>query len=285
MTQPGTPTNPKYDFAERVLNVRMYPEALPPALPLQLPIPPDSHVVGSVFHPQVGSLAEQRSSGMLYRGERFDVVFAVAGTTADVLTFYEPVFAEQDWHRAWPATDPSTIRSFHREQYHNADWQTLTLVTDQDRAPGEVHLTLDMTLRSSPSSSYLKLIRTIPPLIAPPDGRLPFLDIDEVLGPYRALVRRGFSHGRYEQITTKDIVVETDMNATQLDAHVYKQLRGEGWQCLDGGAEGPIAWSRWAVTGGPDRQGWVVIRPGILPDYLDVSIWVSWIDQIGEPRQ
>lgn len=47
-----------------------------------------------------------------------------------------------------------------------------------------------------------------------------------------------------------EAVADTALSAKVLEAHYAKQLAAKGWTRVDGGADGPLAWSRWTLEGG-----------------------------------
>ncbi len=261
--QKPDPCAPLRELAERLLmpvlfgvppsSVRLYPRTLPPGLPLTLPLPPDSRLVGSVVRPSLAPGPEAAPCG-----EAFDIVLDVPGHADTVLTFYRRALADLGWTSP-PARGPglesgflpSTAPTLGAAFCAGAERPWLTVsVSPRADASNDVRVHIETGTPGpcgGPSAPPLSppLLLALPALHAPAGVRVLPLggSADDVHAESRA-------------------VVQTDTSVADIEAHYARQLAAAGWTRLDGTAQGRLAWSVWRVPGEGEWEGLLYVLDG-----------------------
>jgi hypothetical protein len=219
----------------RPQNARLVLGEVPEEIPLAPPIPAGGSVLGSVARQADGQLVN------------VDILVDLpSGMTAmEALAFYERELPARGWAAA-PAA-PSGMRggfqfgpgglsrTFCRDEA--GPWVSVTVGAQGGSAEARLHLDL-----TSPG-----------PCAQPGRGDPPGGDL---LPPLRApdgvsLLPLGGSFGSDQVVSQATLASESP--ATDLERHFAAQLLAAGWERIDDGADGPLAWSRWRL---PRRGAW-----------------------------
>ena len=256
------------DLAERLLGagqpvpggrpqaVQLLVGQLPEGLPVEVAVPPGGRVLGSA----VRRVGEQVTFA--------DVVLEVQAPAATALAAYGQELAARGWQ---PAPSPIFDRGGFQParvaesatfcQGRQGPWLSVTAV-GPDGGPSDVRLHLDLVNPGPCAQEALgqpRIAAHLPPLHAPAGVPL------ESRGG-------GGSNDRW----TVEAAAETDRAAAELEAHFARQLAAAGWTRLVGGADGPLAWSLWQVTGeaGEAWQGLLLVleAPGSARRSLHLRI-------------
>jgi hypothetical protein len=261
------------ELAERLLTpslpggqaprARLYPGTLPPDLPLPLPIPPDSRLVGSAVRPSLAPGPEP-----VPRGQAFDIVLDVPGAADTVLAFYQRAMGQLGWATPpargpglgggfLPSTAPTRAAAFCAGA--EGPWLNVSIAPRAD-APNDVRVHVEIGTPgpcdpAAPSLGPLPILTALPPLSAPAGVRM--LPLGGSAGDTHAEARA---------------VAQTNVSLADLEAHFAAQLAAAGWTRVAGGADEPLAWSVWRVpapTRAPSRaaaqapwQGFLYVLAG-----------------------
>lgn len=217
-----------YPADQRTRNPQLLPGQLPPNLPVETPLPPDSRVVGS-----------------LIRGPYFtEIVADTALSPEQVITFYVEKLTANGWNK--PDTFPGHMGGFAPtipgrnnlfcKGPHGPSLSIQAFISPADEKITNFRLNLDTNSRNSPCAQLAKQRAysekgPIPNLTTPPESR------QESRGG-------GGGSGRWYS----EAYLETDLNLTTIAAHYATQLDKAGWKRLDEGQNGPVAWQRWTFV-------------------------------------
>jgi hypothetical protein len=251
-------------LVERIANVpwgasrlpaqgRVFSGALPSDMPADIPILPDSHLLGSVVQPYIEGtymlempLPEPaEASVMLY--------FDVPGDPQSVVSRYDAILREQGW-----TIPPDPMESFRAKMGGGFEHP------DPPRAPHRTYC-------AGPKGPAVSVI-AYPGIAGVSDVRIWVRPTDRVLcsppppQPDRLVeMRRSLRMTPRLELPPDASIVwnqgqggdrrwmemcdcETEMSAEQLAAHVAPQMQSLGWTQLDEGVNGALAWSRWTRT-------------------------------------
>ena len=231
-------------FVERLLTYSSYPQSkpvaifpgeLPDNLSVDIPIPSDAAVIGSLVRP-----------GGTY--ERVEIILDVSMGPNDVFAFYRDSMNDAGWNETedfYPPERSGFISSVEPEsvifcRYEDKGPSIEITAHNLATAAGNVsdvrlHVDTDpQTWRCT--KSYFKpygddRVEIIPPL-KPPEGAM--------LGGSGL----GGGEGRWQA----DADIETELNVSELNTHYQKQLLEADWVLNDGGDTDTIAWSTWSFT-------------------------------------
>ena len=258
----GTPSPPPPSPAGGTLRARLFPGALPPTLPLDLPLPPGSRLVGSAVAPSLAGGPD------FAHAETIEVVLDAPGTPDEIVAFYEGALTERGWTAARDQGPepggfvPERLGGFQPSSIPSivffcpgaaGGWLALVVTP----APGgltdvRVHLETGFPGPCGGPGGPMRLppgAELLPPLNAPPG--VPVLPGGMGGGP---------------GLWTAVAVALTGRSAAELEAHYARQLAAAGWTRLDGGVVGPLAWSTWTVPGAGEWQGFLAVREAPGPD-------------------
>ena len=192
---------------------RLLPGVLPPELPVEVPLPPGSRLIGSVTREQPPPP----------RGEQIDIVLDVPGTEAEVFAWYGQALAERGWSAppvGGPApggfVPPSLGTSGSFCQGPNRPWLSVTVLPSLTGL-SDVRVGM-MTSRFSPCDG-------LPGTPLPRGGRGDELLPRLVPPPGVHFESMGGSSGGWAggQRSTSDALVVTDMDVGDLEAHFAQQ--------------------------------------------------------------
>jgi hypothetical protein len=236
---------------------RLLPGRLPDALPVALPMPQGSQIVGSVVRTAGG------------RPVSAEVLVEVPGSPGRSQALYEQTFAEQGW--ATPTGYPSGGFQQMRAPtpYYRCvgdDW-TLAMMTFRQLDGGrvEVHLSLQFAPMAGISGALGSMAVASCSTVASPSG-----GVARGIPDYRRdLLPRLFAPaGSQLQTTggamgsdyaTSEATAESDWSAGQLEAHFAAQLEQAGWEKVASGDAGVVAFSSWSLPHEPDWFGMLTI--------------------------
>ena len=249
--------------------VRLLPGALPAELPFELPLPPGSRLVGSAVQSRISSGGERR-------GESIDVVLDAPGAPDDVIDFYDDVLAARGWFfpgegRRGGGFQPTLAPS--SRTFCGSESGPVLFVTAHPRATGPNDVRIRVETGTPIPVPCGGLIRPpepvatdpLPPLFAPPGVQLLHSGGSATLGG--------------PGMRTSDAIAETEMPVPELEAHFARQLVAAGWTRLDGRADGPLAWSTWAVPGEGDWQGFLYVLAGPGPAHRSLHVQATSLAQ------
>ncbi len=206
---------------------------LPPALPIELPLPEKAGIIGS-----------------LVRGDHSaQIVLDVDQPAAAVVAFYRAQLEPAGWQEFdWPM----------RPRGFGYGWEANAVMFCQSRrgpsltvsafeAEGawtDVRLNLQTDPRHSPCAmpgrAYGPMMSPIPNLRAPAGARM-----------YGGGSSGGGGGNSWHSAAT----LETGLDAAALAAHYNQQLQAAGWEIVDQGRAGSSAWSTWRFRD-DQRDAW-----------------------------
>jgi hypothetical protein len=218
----------------------LLPQQLPDDVPLDLPIPAESHLIGSITRSQ-----QERPASSL-------VVLDVAGSPADLLAAYREMLNHHGW-RVVPHPPPGRIGFLDALDTESsssfcAGRDSVELVVSAvPRAAdlSEVRLYIDHVVgRPCPANWSLWPEQPNNTPGGRPGGLLPRL-----YAPVGA-ERRDAGH-EAAWLT----ILQTGWSATALEAHYAQQLAAAGWSRQASQPGAPLAWSTWRAPEGVDARG------------------------------
>ncbi len=254
------------ELAERLLAVPIYgpqapaprvqllPGQLPDDLPLDLPLPPGTRVVGSSVRQLDAPLPSNVTSA-----PATTIVLDVPGTASDVIAAFEQALRAQGWSPA-----------------QGGPFAGMGGFQGAGMGPGLVYCQTpdgpSLTLSAYPEAQGLSNVRinvangpglcSVPtPPVSP---RLPggAERIPRLYPPDGVVLQTSFGGGGGPDRWTSEAEAVTDKSAAELEAFFAQQLAAAGWTRQAGSADGPLAWSLWAVPGEGDWQGLLLVFDG-----------------------
>ena len=227
----------------------LHPGTLPPNAGFDLPIPPGSHLVGSVLRQRTGA------------NPSFDTVIDVPGTADDVTSFYE-----RDLGKEGLATPPVP------QQVQSGDFEgTAGPAKGSMFCKGDGLPYVSLSIFARPNAANDVRVHFEPAQTSaqqfvgspcsqkggPPPG-MPTQRLPALRAPDGVLMQAtGSSMGGPRQ--QSDAVATTAKGAAELESFFAQQLAGAGWTRVAGGANAPLAFSTWKVPGDGDWQGVLIV--------------------------
>jgi len=229
---------------------------IPGDLPLDPPVPPGARVVGSVARHTEDRLAN------------LDVLIDLPtdSDVGDVVEFYEREMPARGWvlapvgtmgpHGGFQVGQPYPSRTFCLRE--EGPWISVVVA-----APGgavDVRLHLELTHPG--------------PCAQPRGGEVPGANLLPSLGPPDGVFLRPVGGSFASDQAASLAVIEGSLPAVELERHFGEQLQSAGWERIDAGADGPMAWSRWRL---PRQGAWhgsltVLEAPGAQQRFLVVRV-------------
>lgn len=245
--------------------VRLLPGQMPPNLPLEVPLPPGSRLVGSIV----------RTSGPVSSTEMTiapvattEIAFDAPGSAEELLAFFDRTLAPQGWHDIQYRGSSNgflpnlAVRS---RSYCSDDSDHAVGLTINPSAEGPHDVRLHVSRATmfsacvepwrsrgasalSPGGSFSE---PFPTLYAPAEARLGMGDRSSQYG----------GGGGQQQIA-----IETTLGVDELGAWYGDQMRAAGWtrQAANGGAG--FAWSTWRLLGEEEWEGLLFVLEGAVPE-------------------
>jgi hypothetical protein len=226
MTYPGTPLGKP---------VAILPGELPGDLSVEVPLPNDAEVIGSLV----------RSDN---KYEQVEIILDVPEEPNEVIVFYRNSLKKAGWNESEGFYPPESggfvsipsmpeCATFCRYEREGPSLM-ITAYTQDGEKPADVRLSLDTNPRTSICKERFfgprgtdraeKLI----PLLKPPEG---------------AVQRGGGSGGGGDQWES-DATLETELSVRELETHYRNQLMDAGWELKEEGSNGSFTWSTWSFT-------------------------------------
>lgn len=238
----------RYPFLPQAAQrARLFPGELPDSLALDLPLPPNSQLIGSASEPA------SPSPGAPPSGEHINIVVDAPGTADELLGFYERELVARGWFVAptevfrpggFDAMQRPPSRTFCRSpRGPSLSVRVLPLAETND-----IRIQIDTASPgpcANPAGARMGMPvggQMLPALTAP-------------AGVYMETLSGGGSQSRWSSNAT----AETDMPAAELEAHFAQQLAAAGWTRRDGGLTGPLAWSIWTSPGDGNWRGYLYV--------------------------
>jgi len=196
-----------------VENTQVFVGELPDKMPVELPIPKNAKILGS----------------MVTEEACIDILFDVNQTSEQVFDFYRESLANNNWSEVgqsrgivWGSDRITFCRGLLSPSL------TVSAYTVRE-GPTEVRLNVNTDQEKSlcirDDDDYRK---PLPKLVAP-------------FG-----VRQYGTSGNYMGTSTiESTTLNTDMNSSALEIYFSDQLKEANWTRLSGGQNGPLAWSTW----------------------------------------
>ncbi len=212
-------------------------------LPLALPQPPNSRVVGSVVR-------RRGQDAVLW-----DVILDAPGAPTDILQSYAQQLAALGWTKppvgpfggGFQATASNDTAATFCQTIGAAPFLTVTAAPEAS-GQADVRVHIDAT---GPGPCFMPTAPGPPP--RPQTGRLPVLT-----PPPGVQVQPNGSGGGNNRFTSEATAL-TDKRAADLEAFYAQQVQAAGWTRVAGGADGPYAWSAWTLPGGEGYQGLLTV--------------------------
>ena len=250
LTQTGGPPG------QPIPGAQLLPGALPDDLPLTLPTPPGGRLPGGVA---------RRADGALFTA---DIVYDAPGTGADLVALYERALGPQGWAPApiggggppygfQPSGNPSG-RAFCAPQ-GTPGYLAVQAIGRAD-APLDLRLRLDLT-SAGPCGQ-----QPGGPSRPPGSERLPALT-----APAGAQVSP-FGGGGGGNRFSSAAYATTALSAAELHDAYAALLAAAGWARVEGGADGPLAWSTWRIPGAGDFAGFLYVLRSAVPNQRELYV-------------
>jgi hypothetical protein len=270
--------------------VQLLPGAVPPDLPIELPLPPASTVIGSEVRssypsatPVIGGLGFSTSPfptspAQTPSGENVTVVLDAQGSPDDVTAFYKNAMTALGWSQPsrsvgfpsggfLPSFILPTVTTFCETA--NGPWLSVS-ARATDSGPLDVRVSLDTGNAGSCSPpSY-------PPGIVIPSqlgmGLLPSLS-----APDGVTVRPTGTSGGGNS-TGSAAIASAEMSVDALNAFYTRQLQSAGWVQAGSATAPMLDWSTWSITDHSGYQGFFYVRQGPADGQLSLHVDVSSTD-------
>jgi hypothetical protein len=251
--------------SQNAATVKLLPGAVPDNLPIAVPMPAGSRLIGSqvrptagVSVPMIGGPGGFQSSPPSSSGMRVEVVLDVPASPGDVNNFYKSAMDALGWYvqSGPPFFVPSPIGGASQAlsfcQSTSGPWVQI-LTRPIDNGPTDVRFIFD----SGFTSPCANPVPGVPTAFGPPGfGILPSLK-----PPANATVRSTGGGGSNTRFTS-DATAITDMSVSDLATFYADQLTAAGWSRIDSGTAGSLAWSTWSIPDHSDLQGFLYVRDG-----------------------
>lgn len=231
---------------------------LPPNLGIALPMPPESHLLGSL----VGAAPR--------------IALVTTLSHEDVLAFYRQQVQALGWRvPEMPGSGRGGFQhSFGISQsfiYFENEEQSRSLhvsVASRANAPTVVRIALQPTGQQGPRQRRARQHRgpdmwSVLPPITPP--------------PHTQQEQQGSSGGSDRVMTSARL--ETDLDLAALTAHYDAQLQHGGWQLQSSGSNDPVSWSSWTFVD-EESEPWqgmlLLVRQVATPRRFLAVLFAEW---------
>ena len=243
-TEPYAPTDLEARYQDLALRMAVFPGdprvnepslslgRLPTNLPLEIPVPPQTQIVGSLVRSQ----------------QHADIALDSSLTADAILEFYTQRLSADGWNKIAPMGQFSGgfMQPFQRGVgatfCRGSRGPALSVrIFEGKNGLNEVRINYNADSRNSPCDMGRQrgtMMHEGPiPSLAPP--------------PSAELMSGGSSGGGSNNWHTS-AGLETDLDLGTLASHYTAQLEKAGWQRHDGGQAGPTVWSNWQLK---DKEG------------------------------
>ncbi|MBX6378668.1 MAG: hypothetical protein IRY95_08985 [Clostridia bacterium] len=236
---------------EEAVTVDLLPGQLPEGLPVDLPVPPGGRIVGSA--------ARHRGGEFIGATVVLDLpVSDPAAGGAEAVAFVQQALEQQGWRpasagRPHGGFQPPVVAGGLFCQGEAGPW-FLNLSAFQGTAgTADVRVYVEKDLvHGGPCARRLEL----EPRVPPGSDRIPPLYAPA------GVSLEGVGGGGSGNQWRSEATARTTMPVAELEAHFARQLQAAGWVRQAGGADGPLAWSLWAVPGEGEWRGFLYALEG-----------------------
>lgn len=231
LTYPGTP----YGELEILVG------ELPSGLPVDVPIPEDAEVIGSIV----------RSD----KYKSIQIMLDVPQQPDEIIEFYRDCLTEKGWEEMAQPSPSGFVSPMMRSRvnfcYGGKISLNLYAYPTEEGKPTDVRLHVN----DDPQSYKAYTEEPVRPGVLPGDI-LPAL-----LAPEGAIHHGGGAGGSHDRWYSQ-AMLETSFSTEELQAHYKAQLLEAGWKLKEEGAGETIAWSTWSVAddSGNDWAGLLLVR-------------------------
>ena len=263
--QPEESTNQLRELAERLLaqpfptflfgqelKVQLLPGQLPSVAPLNLPTPPNGHLVGSAVYRLDEEIA------------LVDILLQAPGTTENVISFYRRSLQEQGWQIRQSESLPSGfypneiqtgISQLFCPEKPTKPWLYLgvSIVSPKTDEPNTVRINLaTQAFKKKLGDKFSSPCDQRPKQVYPAQAYYDKL-IPSLKAPVGVELQKTGSCGSGFSDLSIFAIAKTNQDAVALEASIANQLEAAGWKRVTGHAEKPLAWSMWQI---PSHNGW-----------------------------
>ena len=223
--------------------------ALPEGLPLELPVPQDSRVIGSTLRgPQTGGT---------------EVILDVDMAPDEVLTFYQEQLLQAGWEKA--------PQQPYGGGFVSASWPTASFCLNQDEA--QIFLSA-FEISGGPTDVRVNIQSSVQYSACDPQAYGPYDDgsgmIPELVSPEGTVVTSGGSSSG-DGMADTSAVLQTELSPGELASQYADQLAEIGWTQVAQDAVPELAWSSWSRTV-EEGQAWsgllLVAANPVVPDRI-----------------
>ncbi len=235
-------------------HVHLYAAGLPDTLPVDIPIPDHSDIIGAI-------VVDQRPGAPSYSPPQTRIFLDTPLSPLQIRAFYQDRLRAAGWTPT-PSflppgggfgagmdegSEPNGVSDlFCRSQYGPSLSVNAGRVQE---APTQVLLQLDTEARlwvcapveEPPSRTTF---RRLPPLLLPPGAR-----------PLRSWGDGSSGNGEDTSSARSMTAIETGLDQQAVMAHCETQLETSGWVKQESRRDGPLTWSRW-TSRGTDGEPW-----------------------------
>jgi hypothetical protein len=262
--QSGSDENLLRDLAQRLLthphpegrtSVELFLRRFPDSLPLELPLPSASKLVGGALHAR-----QQRPTLM-------EAVLDADGEPDEAVAAYERELAEHGWNAfeqfggmggGFVPGGMGIGRTFRRGDEGPV---LMVAATTREAKQTDLRLRLDW-----------EIIRHLPEMRM--HGRPEGADRMPALHPPEGIPLRGGGGGGGGGSWHSEASLETDLPVAELQSHFAKQLERAGWNRFAGSSDDVVGWSSWRLPGEGGWHGILLVlaaRPGNPFLYLRIE--------------
>ncbi len=250
-------------FTSPQSETEVFPGQIPPSLPVDIPLPKGSRIVGTVLN-----------GGPL---ERITVYLDSLELPTKLLDFYRQRLWSEDWYEFETGRPAShgfndADESFHlQSQFCRGEQGPALLVTATQQENGLTSLRIGVYTDERTSPCMPRERRGPPtdpvPPLPPPAGA-------------RFIMGAGPTGSRGPDSAHSGVVIETELDLAAVMAHYTRHLELGGWTRQDNGQSELSAWSTWTFRHerGETWRGLFVAfqRPDVSHRYI-LETWAEWL--------
>ena len=248
---------------------RLFPGTLPEDLPIDVPVPENGRVLGTLV----------RSA------EQIEIVLESNLTPEEVVAFYRTQLASQGW------SEPEDFMRPHMGGFTHAGFgphnyitfcqgvgASLTLnIAQRENAVSDIRVHINLSSEGNPCNQQRRLRHQ----------RYGHYDMLPPLAPPAGTQQRGGGGSSGDTEAHSTATLKTDLALDALIQHYSEQLSKSGWTRSSEGTSGPIAWHTWKFTD-EDQQSWngmffILHKPDKAQEYA-LYVWAELEQPENESR-
>jgi len=249
--------------------VDLLPGRLPDGLPIDVPLPPSTRVIGSALRHFDG------------RPHELDVRLEVAASVPGLRAFYEQELRERGWYDApsfpgrgrFPVPENWAVLDLCRSD-PDADRRWIAQIEPGNAGATRVRVTVTLEAELGMNCSVPRYGVNLPASVGPLSGAAPLLQPPEGQRPGTAS-RQNSGDGRWG---LAEVVIETQQPLVDLERHYRRQLEDSGWVRQDCQAGAGLIWSTWhmgKIAGAGDWRGFLLTSETADPERVRVYVRVE----------